>query len=76
MLIDEHSNADARHVEPVQEIVDAVFDRWIHFVRLAHFNDAFRYGRHDVGVSVANFYQRVGETVDNKSIKLDIFYFD
>ena len=63
MLVDEHANANARHVEAVEEVVNAVFDCLVDLVRLPHFDDTLGHGGHDICVPVADLHQRVAEPV-------------
>lgn len=61
VLVDEHADANARHIETIEEVVDPVLHRLVDLVRFAHLDDTFGHGRNDVGVPVPNLYQRLTE---------------
>ena len=63
VLINKHADADSWHVEPIQEIVNSVFNGLIDRMRFSQFYNAFRHGRHNVRVTIANFYQSFTESV-------------
>lgn len=52
MLVDEHSDGDAAHVEPIQEVLDVLVGDCVLGEVLFVLDDALRHGRHHVVVSV------------------------
>lgn len=64
MLIDQHTNTDARHVETIQEILNGQFHRWFDVALAARLqlDHALRHRLHHVGVSIADFDQICAES--------------
>lgn len=67
MLVDEHSNRDAAHVEPVQEVLDVLIGDHILGKDLFVFHDPLSHGRHHVVVSVSNGNQCVCKTKEGRA---------
>ena len=65
MLVDEHTDADTRHIETIEEVVDAVFHRLIDLVWFAHLDNTFGHSWDDVGVPVPDLYQSFTEPSDS-----------
>ena len=62
MLVYEHPDADATHVEPVQEVLRPVLQGDIIFSKtLLHFKHALRHGFHDVAMAIANGVETLNE---------------
>lgn len=61
MLVDEHADGYARHVEAVQEVLDAVVHLLVHGVGLLQLHHALRHRLHHVRVPVAHAHQRLAK---------------
>jgi hypothetical protein len=61
VLIDQHADADTRHVEPVKEVLDAVLYLVIYFMGFLKFQHTLRHSLHDICVAVPYLYQRLTE---------------
>ena len=68
MLIDEHADANAGHVETIKEVMDSMFNRLIDLMRFTQFDDTFGHRWDDIGVSISNYDQRFAES------KISYFY--
>ena len=69
VLIDKHADSDARHVEAVEEVMDAMLSRLVDRVRLTQLDDALSDRRHHVGMPVPNLDQRLTESVSTNQVK-------
>ena len=61
MLVDEHPNGNAGHVEAVEEVLNAVVCLLVHGVGLLQLQHALRHGLHHVRVPVANADQSLAK---------------
>lgn len=62
MLIDEHSDGDARHVEAVEEVLNRCLNaRLDEILRLLQLQNAIGHGLYNVSVSIANVNERSAE---------------
>lgn len=66
MLIDEHSDADSRHVQSVQKVLNTVLGLLVHGVRLLQLQNALGHCLHRVGVPIADHHQRFTKPIENK----------
>lgn len=67
MLIDQHSYANARHVEPIEEILYGALRGRFHIAALVllHLDDALRHGLHHIIVTIPNEIQIANKSVRN-----------
>lgn len=61
MLIDQHADADTGHVEPIQEVLDAILYLVVYFMGLLKFQHTLRHCLHNICVAVPYLYQRLTE---------------
>lgn len=66
MLVDEHPDRDAAHVEAVQEVLDILVGYRVLAEGLFVLNDALGHGWHDIVVSVSDGHQGVNEPVEER----------
>lgn len=64
MLVDEHADGDAAHVEPVQKVLDILVGHWVLAEGLFVFYDALRHSRHDIVVPVSDGDQGVNKPAE------------
>lgn len=53
MLVDQHTNRDARHIKSVKKVLYAVVGLLVHRVGLLELHDALRHRLHHIGVTIA-----------------------
>lgn len=63
VLVDEHPNRNSRHVESIQEVLDAVLRVMINIMRLLKLQYALSHGLYYVRMSVSNFDQIAAEVL-------------
>jgi hypothetical protein len=61
VLIDQHADADPGHVEPIQEVLDAVLYLVVYFMGLLKFQNTLCHCLHNICVAVPYLYQRLTE---------------
>lgn len=66
VLVDEHPDGDAAHVEAIQEVLDILVGYRVLGEGLFVLNDALGHGGHDVVVSVSDGYQGVNKPVEER----------
>ena len=62
MLINEHSDANTGHVEPIEEVVDAMLNCLINWVGFPKLDNTFGHGGYDIGMSITNLHQRLAKS--------------
>ena len=68
VLIDEHPDADAVHVEAVEEVLDVVLGGAVDAGAVLELDDPLGHRLHDVAVAVANVGQGFAETAVNRGV--------
>jgi len=67
VLVDEHSDADPRHVQSVQKVLNTVFRLLVHGVRLLEFEHSLSHRLNGVRMPVADHHQSLAKSA-NKSL--------
>jgi hypothetical protein len=57
MLVDKHPYANPRHIEPVEEILNAVLSVRINFVTFLEFENSLGHRLYDIRMPVADLHQ-------------------
>jgi len=61
VLVDEHADADTRHVESVQEVLDTVLCLLVYFMGFLKFQNTLCHCLHHICMAVPYLYQRLTE---------------
>ena len=69
VLVDEHSDADAAHVEPVEEVLYVVLGGGVHLDALFHLDHTLGHCLHHTAVPVPDLDQGLTKTADNMQRK-------
>lgn len=67
MLVHEHADGDAAHVEAVQEVLHVLVGDRVHAKGLLVLKDALSHGGHDVVVTVTDVHQSLCEAGGRKA---------
>lgn len=59
MLVDQHADRDAAHVEAVEEVLDVLAGDGVLTERVFVFNDPLSHGGHNIVVSVSDGHQGI-----------------
>ncbi len=74
VLVDEHANRDAAHVEAVQKVLDILVGYWVVGESLFVFYDTLGHSRHYIVVPVSDGNQGINKTGEEgyKDIKTSV----
>lgn len=64
MLVDEHADRDAAHVEAVQKVLDILVGYWVLGEGLFVFDDTLGHSRHDIVVPVSDGNQGINKSAE------------
>lgn len=68
MLMDEHTNADSAHVEPIKEVLCPLFQCHIVVSEvLLHLQNALRHSLNDCPMTIANHIQSINKSANDKN---------
>jgi len=62
VLVDEHADADPRHVETIEKVMNSMFNRLVDRMRFTQFDDTFGHSWYDICVTVSNLDQSLAES--------------